>query len=154
MEQNEFLSPGQSHLQQESQFLLDLSITPSVEYSLLQICKWASLLVYISAGLLLLGCVWLFAAWNILKVLFFGGLTTGPGIVGVVVVIVAICVLVWAGFLGLLLNCSIKVKAGLAQQNIHKVQQGAASLKAYFIASGILGILATILYLSTFFKTL
>jgi len=135
MEENELF-------QQPEASVFDVTISPSVAYSLRETCRWAALFAYIAGGLLLLIALCFAVGWGAyLRLPLFSadygsGYALGFTIAWVVIFGLAI------GFLTLLVLFSRRVKSGLATRNLQMVEDGVGSLKYYFTISGIFGILA------------
>jgi hypothetical protein len=137
--------------QEESLSVFDVTMSSSVIYSLNETCRWARLLVYISGGAIVAGMLLVFFNWdevsrsaysadNAISLIIWGFFT--------------LFCLVYITFLVLLFIFSIKVKAGLAEKNIQKIEKGITSLKAYFILSALLGIYFIISFLYAIYKIL
>ncbi len=118
--------------------LFDITISESVIYSFEQICKWVFFQLYVVGGSIVLGVlIALLDSDSIERSLYskFGEYTYYVAGTFVIVIII------YCAFLGLLFNFALKVKKGMAKQDVQKVEQGVASLKIYFILSGIGGML-------------
>lgn len=137
MEQNEFLSAQQS--QPESESVFDLSLSPSIAYSLKETCRWASIFAYICLGVLVLLLLFALVAWatmsNVLYSAYGGEYGSYGALMGVVFVVIFG---IYGTLLALLLRFSIQVKRGFIERNLRKIETGVASLKFYFVTSGIL----------------
>lgn len=131
MEENDLLQPEAS--------MFDVTISPSVAYSLKETCRWAALFAYIAGSLLLIVILAFAVGWSYVSRLplfdQFGGYAAG--LVAGMVIVFGICL----GLLALLLVFCRKVKKGLEIHNLQMVEEGTASLKLYFTISGALSAL-------------
>lgn len=136
MEENE-LSP------QPELSVFDITITPSVAYSLKETCRWAALFAYICGGAIILVVIAVLVGLGAyLRLPLFDTSAYGSGYaVGFTIAMVIVFGLA-LGFLTLLVLFSRRVKKGLETHNLQMVEDGVGSLKLYFTISGIFGILA------------
>ncbi|HWB24631.1 MAG TPA: hypothetical protein VG738_04085 [Chitinophagaceae bacterium] len=120
----------QEGLLDESMF--DVNMSPSVIYSLSETCRWARRLVYIAAGAILAILIIYIADWEALsRQLYLENETAS-----MILIIIAIFFGgVYIAFLALLFIFSGRVKEGLQQKDLQKVEHGFMSLKVYFIIS-------------------
>lgn len=138
MEENE-LSP------QPEPSVFDITISPSVAYSLKETCRWAALFAYICGGAIILFAIAVMVGLgNYMRLPLFGSSAYDSGYaIGFMVTMVIIFGLT-LGFLTLLVLFSRRVKTGLETHNLQMVEDGVGSLKLYFTISGIFGILAAV----------
>lgn len=135
MEENELF-------QQPEASMFDVTISPSVAYSLKETCRWAALFAYIAGSLIILLALSFIVGWGgtVLRLpLFDSGYGSGfaLGFIIAMVIIFGICI----GLLVLLLIFSRKVKTGFQMRNLQMIEDGMASLKFYFTISGALAAL-------------
>ncbi len=137
--------------EQQTESMFDISISPSVIHSLRETCRWARIFVYISGSLIIL-CVLLFLfGWSLVDSAFYRVYGELESIIVGAAVVVAV---VYIFFMALLFNFTMKVKKGIDEWNIQKIEQGISSLKLYFLLSGILGALYLVLGAITILKIL
>jgi len=134
MEENQLSQPEAS--------VFDITISPSVAYSLKETCRWAALLVYITGSLLVLFLLGMAVGWSYIERVIlplysqsalYGAIATGLAVVMFLVLAIS------GTLLTLLYLFTLKVKKGLRERDLQMVESGVASLKFYFAASGVLG---------------
>ncbi len=128
----------------------DLNISDSVIYSLQQTCRWALFLAYVSGIGIVLGFLCLSFAWSYVDRLLYQAY--GGGSENILFGAIMFVMLIYAAFVSLLFTFAYKIKQGVMERNMQKIEQGVASMKFYFIISGIFGMLSILFSLFTFFR--
>ena len=129
--------------------VFDVTMSPSVIYSLKETCRWARLLVYISGGAIAAGLLLIFFNWSDFSRSFYSTNSTMSYVLWGVALLICI---IYLTFLVLLFVFSIKVKTGLDEKDITRVEHGIASLKVYFILSTLLSGYFIISFLFSFYR--
>lgn len=137
--------------EQERLSVFDVTMSASIIYSLRETCRWARLLVYISGGAIVAGVLLVFFNWDEIS---RGAYSPDNMRTLVVIGVYTVFCLTYITFLILLFIFSFKVKAGLDEKDIQKVESGIASLKIYFILSALLGMYFIINFLYGVYKIL
>ena len=135
MEENEQQSPDS---------MLEITLSQNAINSLYQICKWVHRFVILTVATIAAGGLLLFTAWDeIERAIYplYGRFAPGFWI-GIFLGLV-----VYAVLLSLLFNFAYNLKKGIDNVDMQKAEQGVAGLRAYFIATGVLTILYTFLFL-------
>lgn len=123
----------ENNLEQASFF--DIQISDSISVSLNKAARWAKLLAFFTSAVIVLFALVMFIS------LRDANRINEPRLVITLVVIIALTLVIVAGFLALLFGFSAKIKNGLRAFDAALLERGIALLKLYFKVTGIIYLL-------------